>query len=76
MPVEVKMFFSTVSLLAGVAALFLTPRHRNSGRWWRAGERDPIRAIFYNREGEFRRYAKHGIVVWLVLVNVLIWLLL
>lgn len=74
MPYEFKVFL-TVGTAVGILLIqfALTPGHKDDGRWWRGGKRDPFYRLLYTPEGTFRKQAKGLLIGGVIILNILLW---
>lgn len=78
MEINLKIFFTILIVLLALAVIVINPNKIVPFRenFWRGGEKDSLRNLFYKRSGEPRKYLKHITILWFATVILVIWLLL
>jgi hypothetical protein len=77
MSVGVKVIFTIVICVLGIALFFVDSKANNAGpNWfWRLGSTDPVRALLFHPDGSFRRFIKAGALIFFGAGLLMLWLL-
>ena len=75
MEIAAKIFFTILLIALGGLILLVDPKANSAGpsSFWRLGERDPMRRLFFRPDGSFRRHARWSIFGIFAVALLLIW---